>query len=112
MYTAAAEWLNSNAQPGSLVLMDEIGIVGYYYHQGKIIDVFGLINPESAVKINEGDYDWTILHYKPDYIIADYPNDHKYLNARGDAIRSSYSERAIIGRNSKVIIYSKNKGIK
>ena len=112
MYTAAAEWLNSNAQPGSLVLLDEIGIVGYYYRQGKIIDVFGLINPESAVKIIEGDYDWTILHYKPDYIIADYPNDHKYLNARGDAMRSSYSERAIIGRNSKVIIYSKNKGIK
>ncbi len=107
MYTAAAEWLNSNASPGSSVLLDEIGIVGYYYRQGKIIDVFGLVNPESAVKINAGDYDWTIQHYKPDYIIADYPNNHKYLDAGGDVMHLSYSEKAIIGQDSKVIIYSR-----
>jgi len=108
LYSKAAEWLNENAGKGSSVMIDEIGIVGYYYRKGKIIDAFGLINPESAKRINEGDYDWTIRQYKPDYIVADYPNGHKYLSTSDSILRSSYSEKAICGNTSKVIIYRKN----
>ena len=89
-------------------MIDEIGVVGYYYHKGKIIDAFGLINPESAERINEGDYDWTIRQYKPDYIVIDYPNGHKYLSTSDHILRSSYTEKVICGKKSKVIIFHKN----
>lgn len=108
LYRKAAEWLNENAGKGSSVMIDEIGIVGYYYREGKIIDAFGLINPESAERINEKDYDWTIRQYKPDYIVADYPNGHKYLSTSDPILRSSYSKKVICGNTSKVIIFCKN----
>jgi hypothetical protein len=96
LYTAAAEWLNVNVEDGSSVLVDEIGIIGYHYNKGRIIDVFGLINPEAAVKLQEGDPNWAIKHYKPDYILSDYPADHVYLNVKEGILRTVYKEQIVI----------------
>jgi arabinofuranosyltransferase len=108
LYTAAAEWLNENAEENSSVLMDEIGIVGFYYKKGKILDVFGLINPEAAEKLNQQNYNWTLRHFNPDYVLADYPNTHKYLNVHEEGLLP-YKECTIINKDrGDVIIYKKS----
>ncbi len=72
-YRAVSTWLNQNARPGSSVAIDEIGILGYYYNKGKIIDILGLINPEVIPHLIKKDYMWFVENYKPDFIVSDYP---------------------------------------
>ncbi len=45
-YRTAAEYLNSNANPGDRVLTSEVGVLGYYY-RGEVIDSVGLCSPEA-----------------------------------------------------------------
>ncbi len=52
---AAANWLKNNTPEGSVIATHDIGAIGYYSGR-KIIDVFGLINPEYADKIFNKDY--------------------------------------------------------
>jgi arabinofuranosyltransferase len=109
LYTVAADWLNKNVEEGSSVLVDEIGIIGYHYNKGRIIDVFGLINPEAAVKLQEGDPNWAIKHYKPDYVLSDYPAVHVYLNVKEGILQTVYKEQIVIGSDLEAVIYKKEK---
>jgi hypothetical protein len=47
-YAEAARWLNENATEGSAVLSSEIGMLGYRYHRGPIVDAWGLVTPDVA----------------------------------------------------------------
>jgi hypothetical protein len=46
-YGRAAAWLNSNAAPSSSVMAAEIGMVGFEYRQGPVLDAAGLVTKEA-----------------------------------------------------------------
>jgi hypothetical protein len=108
-YKSAAEWLNQNVQQGASVAVDEIGIMGYYYNKGKIIDILGLINPEVIPHLLKCEYSWYIDKYKPDFILTDYPSPPKYSRIIFDNLfRNSYSTAVIIRTgNMSSIIFSR-----
>ena len=37
-FIRSVDWLNKNAVNGSLLAVDDIGILGYYYNKGKLVD--------------------------------------------------------------------------
>jgi hypothetical protein len=105
-YKSAAVWLNNNAHNGASVAVDEIGIMGYYYKKGKIIDILGLINPDVIPHLMKCEYTWYIYKYKPDYIITDYPTPPKYSRVIfADDFRKAYSTSVIIksGNNMSIL---------
>jgi hypothetical protein len=50
-YAEAARWLNENAADGSSVLSSEIGMLGYLYRRGPIVDAWGLVTPDAAMAV-------------------------------------------------------------
>jgi hypothetical protein len=72
-YRQAAEWLNANAEVNSSVGANDIGILRYYYQKGPVIDGVGLVNPDIAEHLKDHDYSWYIHHFRPDYLMFNYP---------------------------------------
>lgn len=72
-YKLAAEWLNEHAKEGASVAANEIGVLGYYYKRGKIIDALGLVTPGIAEHVSHQDYAWYVHNYQPDFLMFDYP---------------------------------------
>ena len=105
----AVTWLNNNAQENSILAVDDIGILGYYYHKGKIVDALGLINPEVSVHLKEKDYDWFLNHYKPDFIVHEYPYLQTYLRGNEKIFWQNYRVIKIYqSRGEKIAVYKKN----
>lgn len=73
-YKASAEWLNAHAKTGSSVGADEIGVIGYYYKKGPIIDLLGLITPNVSDHVRKKDFDWPVRQYHPDFVIVNVPH--------------------------------------
>lgn len=71
-YRAVAEWLNNNAAPQTSVAAMEIGVVGYYLREHRVIDALGLITPAGAA-IKRGEHGWFIKAHNPDYVITNNP---------------------------------------
>lgn len=72
-YYRTANWLNKNVPIGSSVAANEIGVLGYHYQNGKIIDALGLATPGVAEQVRKKNYSWYIFEYKPDYLVFNYP---------------------------------------
>ena len=72
-YTQAAEWLNANAEDGSSVGANDIGILRYFYEKGPVIDAVGLVDPEIVEHVKEHDFDWYIRQHQPDYLMFNHP---------------------------------------
>ena len=68
LYTQAGKWAAANTEPDSSIAFIEVGYFGYYA-QRKIIDLAGLITPRVSSHIREGDFQWAVKRYKPDYFI-------------------------------------------
>jgi hypothetical protein len=66
IYQQIGEWLRAATPAGASVGMYEVGTVGYYA-QRRIIDFYGLIQPEVAQHL--ADPTWAPQHYQPDYIV-------------------------------------------
>ena len=72
-YAAAAAWLNANAPAGAAIASAEIGVFGYHYSKGPIIDPLGLVTPGAESHIRKRRYSWYIPVYHPDYIVVKSP---------------------------------------
>ncbi|RIL07275.1 MAG: hypothetical protein DCC75_10150, partial [Proteobacteria bacterium] len=72
-YTRLSSWLSSHAAPGSLVAANEIGILGYYWNNGKIVDGLGLLNPKVVEALKNGDTSYYVRELKPDYAVFRVP---------------------------------------
>jgi arabinofuranosyltransferase len=72
-YTQAAEWLNANAEDGSSVGANDIGMLRYFYERGPVIDAVGLVDPEIAEHVRQHDFDWYIHQHQPDYLMFNHP---------------------------------------
>ncbi|MCL5030364.1 MAG: hypothetical protein M1480_15240 [Bacteroidetes bacterium] len=110
-YKAVAYWLNQNAENNSSVAIDEIGVLGFYYNNGKIIDILGLVNPDIVPHLVDKDYFWYINQYKPDYIVTDYPSPPEYSKiVFSNNFKDRYSTSIIIkAGNRETIIFAKRK---
>ncbi len=73
-YKLTVQWLNKHAFKGASVAANEIGILGYFYEQGKIIDALGLISPPVAAHVRQQDYTWYVHEYQPDFLIFNHPH--------------------------------------
>lgn len=73
-YRTIATWFNERTEPGTSIGANEIGIFGYYYENGPVIDGLGLVTEGVADHIAEGDYSWYVREYEPDYLMFFYPN--------------------------------------
>lgn len=72
-YRVASNWLNENAPKGSTVGANEIGVIGYHYQNGKIIDGLGLVTKGVGKQVAQKNYSWYIHEYKPDYLVFKEP---------------------------------------
>ena len=73
-YRLASEWLNKHAPEGASVGANEIGVLGYFYDRGPIIDGLGLVTPGVAAHVSRRNYDWYVHHYRPDYLMFNHPH--------------------------------------
>jgi arabinofuranosyltransferase len=107
-FTKAANWLNENASYGSLLGTDDIGILGFYYSKGKIVDGLGLVTPEVSYHLLKKDFNWYINHYQPDFIVNEYPNIQPYISGDEKVFRINYKTVKVIKtRGEQIAIYMK-----
>ncbi len=65
-------WLRDHAEPGSSVLLEPIGYIGYYAGPGvRILDEVGLVTPGMVPTSKEGAgwYSGCVRSFNPDYIV-------------------------------------------
>jgi arabinofuranosyltransferase len=67
IYQQIGEWLRANTPPDASVGMLEVGTMGYYADR-RVIDFYGLIQPDVSEHMAHNDLAWSMQHYKPDYI--------------------------------------------
>jgi len=67
-YLALSRWVQDRISPDESIAFVEIGYFGYYTNN-RIIDLAGLIHPESVPHIAQGDFAWTFWHFEPDYYV-------------------------------------------
>ncbi len=111
-YTEAIEWLNKNVSDNTILGVDEIGIMGYYYKRGKIVDALGLVNPEVVSHLNQKDFGWYISKYHPDFIINDYPKIMNHAGRDDERFTKHYSPVKIFeSHGEKVAVFKKQSKI-
>lgn len=109
-FTRAVEWLNHKAKSGDLLAVDDIGILGYHYNKGKLVDALGLINPEVAGHLKRKDYNWFLDHFKPEFIVHEYPELQKHLRGDEKKFWQNYEVKKVFeSRGEKIAIYQKVK---
>lgn len=108
VYSNTARFLNKSSSNSS-VLIDEIGIFGFYYTNGKVIDLLGLINPEIEHYIEHKDYKGIFGKYHPDFVVVDYPERPEYENfIKKKEFLEIYHPVKIISNSDKAVqIYSR-----
>lgn len=102
----AVTWLNNNARQNSIVAVDDIGILGYYYNKGKLVDALGLINPEVSSHLKDLDFDWFLNYYKPQFVVHEYPNLQAHLRGNERNFWQNYKVVTVYeSRGEKIAIY-------
>ena len=111
-YVEAAAWLNEHVPKGSSLAANEIGVIGYHYHHGKVIDALGLITPEVAEHVARRDYAWYIHAYHPDYLMFNQPPRPLLETMTGEPwFREMYDWVAIIATAKRAVaIYAGRRG--
>lgn len=111
-YKNAAAFLNDNNSKQIVLGVDEIGIIGYYFNKGKIVDALGLVTPEVVPHINQKDFGWYISKYQPDFIINDYPKIMNHAGRNNERFTKHYSPVKIFNSHGeKVAVYKKQSEI-
>jgi hypothetical protein len=109
-YRQAAEWLNDNAPPGASVGAGDIGVLGYYYENGPVIDAAGLVTPGVIEHLRAKDTTWYVHHYQPDYLMFSHP-PRRHVEAelaREEWFRQLYYvEKIVISPTMRVALYQR-----
>jgi hypothetical protein len=107
-FTYAVDWLNQNAKDDDLIAVDDIGIIGYNYKKGKLVDALGLINPEVATHLKKKDYNWFLNHFKPEFIVHEYPHLQKHLQGDSKDFWNNYKVINVYeNRGEKIALYKR-----
>jgi hypothetical protein len=67
-YIDLSRWFCDHTAPSASIAYIEIGYLGFYT-DNRIIDLAGLVLPDIANHIGDGDFSWGFWHYKPDYYV-------------------------------------------
>ncbi|NDC37361.1 MAG: hypothetical protein EBZ48_04840 [Proteobacteria bacterium] len=73
IYKRAAAWLSTNAPVGAAVASNEVGVLGYYYQKGRIIDPLGLVTKGAAEHVRARRFDWYMHELSPEYVVLKHP---------------------------------------
>ncbi len=68
VHRAAARWLVANAPPGAIIAAYDIGALGYESHR-PVLDLFGLLDPESHSYLKNRNIVPYLFPTKPDYFV-------------------------------------------
>lgn len=103
-YKLATEWLNDNVFKGATVAANEIGVLGYFYRQGKVIDGLGLVTPGVADHVRQQDYTWYVHEYQPDFLMFNHPH-RRILEAMVNEkwFQQQYQKTVIIQTKRKAV---------
>lgn len=108
-YKEVAAWINNNSSH-AVIAYDEIGVLGFYLHNGTVRDVLGLVNPKAVEFLMQKDFAGFVKYYHPEYIVADYPEMAEYFrNNYGDEFQKEYSCAKICSTGVKKNIIFKKK---
>jgi hypothetical protein len=79
-HAKVGDWLREHAPPGASVAVDNIGYIGYR-SQLRVVDMLGLIQPETVTHLAAGERDWAIRSQEPEFIAVwlRRGNSYKYL---------------------------------
>ncbi len=106
LYKSAAEWLNSYAPENSSLASNEIGVLGYYYKRGPIIDGLGLITPSVIPHVATNDYSWYVRELKPNYLLFRKPPRKNLENFTDqDWFKNRYKKIKTLVKNGAINIY-------
>jgi hypothetical protein len=67
-YESVGRWLDANAAPTERVAVMEVGIMGYYARR-PMVDLLGLIRPETIDALRRQDFFWTIADTQVEFIV-------------------------------------------
>lgn len=67
-YQRVGEWLTANTAPADRVAVMEVGIMGYYARR-PMVDLLGLIRPETIDALRREDFFWTIADSQADWVV-------------------------------------------
>lgn len=111
-YRAASDWLNAHASNNASVGADEIGVLGYFYRQGSIVDGLGLVTPGVAAHVKRKDFDWYVHQYHPDYLMFHQPAWPGFEDMVREPwfIQQYYSAAAIENRGGDLTIFKRRGG--
>lgn len=68
-YRSVASWLNYSVPQHSSIASNEVGVLGYYYQNGPVIDPLGLVTSGGTRHIKNHNFAWYIHEYHPDYLV-------------------------------------------
>ncbi|HMA32833.1 MAG TPA: hypothetical protein VKY74_00025 [Chloroflexia bacterium] len=68
LYQQIGDWLRLNTPPRASVGLLEVGTMSYYAER-RVIDFYGLIQPDVADHLSRRETAWPPQHYQPDYIV-------------------------------------------
>ncbi len=101
-YRGVAELLNTEAAPGSSLASAEIGVLGFYYERGPIIDALGLITPGVSEHVKNRDFGQYVIERKPTYVLCAHPpRRHFEAFSKADWFRDLYGQPRVIDIGGK-----------
>jgi len=68
LYAKTGDWIADNTPSTASLAALEIGYLGYHA-QRKAVDLVGLVTPGVSEHVRQGDFQWAIKKYQPDYFI-------------------------------------------
>lgn len=69
-YRALASYLNDHAEQGDDVAITEIGVLRYYYTQGRVIDPLSLVHNEGLPYLVAHEFGWFVSVFHPRYVVV------------------------------------------
>jgi hypothetical protein len=67
-YERVGRWLADNSAPNERVAVMEVGVIGYYAGR-PMVDLLGLIRPETIAALHRQDFFWTIADSQADMVV-------------------------------------------
>jgi hypothetical protein len=83
IYRRVGEWIEANTPRDATLGATEVGIIGFYARR-TTIDFLGLLQPDVARALTQGDPSWTLFAYQPDYLALTAVNPIYNLDPRRD----------------------------
>jgi len=83
VYRQVGEWLKEYTPQDAVIGVTEVGVIGYYSER-TMVDFLGLLRPDVAEALRDGNMHWALLYYQPDYVVLTRVNPLYSYDVRAD----------------------------